>query len=361
MPLRQVLRHPLANAESRESTALLVGAATLIIATGIALLVFWGTTMSISGAGSIGQFIAIGSAIAAVLVFLGARSLAEAGPSEDRMGERMRWFDAVSVAIAHGIIALLGWIGMADIVERCFVGAEVFPVAGAVLAGVAIASTAYVVTLSAANMTPTLLSLVLMVFLVVGILASMLSASDDQWWKLHLSSLGVTDDISAMTFNITVIIAGLMLAAVAHFGTIALPAASARAARGRRIIRLELTAMGVLLCGVGLFPVDRFATLHNVSASGMAVLFIAMVIGLRRNVPTTPNVFLTLGYVFVACIVVLAVLFTTGYYNLTAVELIAFLIIFSWLLLFLRNSGGGAAAPREHTPKSPRAAIGTPQ
>jgi hypothetical protein len=93
----------------------------------------------------------------------------------------------------------------------------------------------------------------------------------------------------------------------------------------------------------------------------MAVLFIVMLIGLRHNVPTTPHVFLTLGYVFIACILVLAILFAVGYYNLTAVELVAFLVIFSWLLLFLRNVGGTAATPGEPTPKSPRAAIGTPQ
>lgn len=349
MPLRQVLRHPFANAESRESAALLVAGATFLVATGVALIVFWGHTMPISGPGSLGQFIAIGAAVAAIVVFLGTRSLAAAQSMGDALRVQMRWFDAASVAIAHGVIALLGWIGVADIVERCFVGAEVFPAAGSVLAGVAIACTAYVVALSAATMTPSRLSLLLMAFLVVGILASMLSASDDQWWMLHLSSLGVTDDISSLTFNLTLIIAGIIMTTVAHFGTGGIPATTVRAVRGRRIVRLELTAMGLLLCGVGLFPVDRFPTLHNLSATGMALLFIAIVIGLRSTVPATPRVFLMLGYVFVACIVVLAILFSTGYYNLTAVELVAFLIIFAWLLLFLRNCGEGAGPQAEQT------------
>ena len=43
-------------------------------------------------------------------------------------------------------------------------------------------------------------------------------------------------------------------------------------------------------------------------------------------------------------IVVLAVFFVTGYYNLTAVELVAFLLIFSWLIVFLRNTGTMHAA-----------------
>jgi hypothetical protein len=42
--------------------------------------------------------------------------------------------------------------------------------------------------------------------------------------------------------------------------------------------------------------------------------------------------------VFLAAIVVAAVLwFPVGYYNLTAVELIAGLLIFSWLIVLIRN------------------------
>jgi hypothetical membrane protein len=344
LALAEVLRHPLSSAQSRESAAMLVAGASFVVVTGIALLAFWGRTLTISGPGSIGEFVAVGAAVTAILVFVAARRLNHARPPSDRLLPRMRWFDVASVALAHGVIALLGWVGTADIFSRSFRGALVFPLSGALLAGVAIALTAYIVLLSAVSMTPTLLSLVLMVFLVVGVFASMLSATDDQWWKKNLSSLGITDDISALAFNLTLIIAGLVVTTVAHFGTAGLPATTARGARGRRIVRIELMLLGILLACVGLFPVDRFLTVHNVAASGMAVLFVVMVIRLRRDVPDAPRVFVMLGHVFVACIVVLAVLFATGYYNLTAVELVAFVMIFAWLLLFLRNVGAAADA-----------------
>ncbi|MGO3234381.1 MAG: hypothetical protein ACTIKT_13020, partial [Microbacterium sp.] len=41
-------------------------------------------------------------------------------------------------------------------------------------------------------------------------------------------------------------------------------------------------------------------------------------------------------YVYVAVIALLAIFFVTGYYNLTAVELIAAILIFSWIIVFLR-------------------------
>lgn len=339
LSLWQMLRHPSATGESRESAALLVGGAVLIVTTIIALMVFWGRTLAITGPGSIGQFVAIGSALVAIVIFVMARWVADAGGTDNGLLPRLRWFDSAGIALAHGIVALLGWIGMAALVERSFVGAVVFPVSGAILAGVAVACTAYVVVLSAVRMTPARLSLVLMVFLVVGVFASMLSASDDQWWKKNLSSLGITDDISALTFNVTIIVAGLIVTTIAHFGTAGIPAATPKEVRGRRVVRIELLLIGVLLAGVGIFPVDRFFAVHNVAACGMAVVFVVMVLGLRRCVPRAPRVFVFLGYGFVLCIVVLAVLLATGYYNLTAVELIAFVIIFAWLLLFLRNAG----------------------
>ena len=60
---------------------------------------------------------------------------------------------------------------------------------------------------------------------------------------------------------------------------------------------------------------------------------------LPRLVPSMPRVFVILGYLYVAVIVVLGVFFAIGYYNLTAVELVAGVLIFSWIILFLRNAG----------------------
>jgi hypothetical protein len=37
-------------------------------------------------------------------------------------------------------------------------------------------------------------------------------------------------------------------------------------------------------------------------------------------------------------ILVLAVLFATGYYTLTAVELVAGTAVFTWIILFIRNA-----------------------
>jgi hypothetical membrane protein len=344
--LRYLLRHPVDTVESLESSALVVGAVAFVIGAIAEALVHWNEPLEIAGRGSLGDFAALGGAIAAVLAFLFGRLLlgraAAEGALFDRLenpGARLHWFDVVALAVAHGLIALLGWVGTAAVLELSFQGAVVYPLPASMLAGVALALTAYVCFLSAVRMTPMLLSLVLAVFLVFGALAAMLSSTDPLWWEKNLSALGMTDDVSALAFNLTLIVAGLLVTIIARYATAGLPGRTHEEIRGRRLVRYGLVLIGVFLACVGIFPVDEFFAVHNTVATGMAVAFAVLVIGLPWFVPSMPRVFLILGYAYVGVIVVLAVFFVTGYYNLTAVELVAGVLIFSWIIVFLRNTG----------------------
>src|SRR4051812_50174062 len=61
----RIVRHPARDAESRESTALLVGATAFVLGAAVGLVVFWGRDVPLSGRGSLGDFVAIGGGIAA--------------------------------------------------------------------------------------------------------------------------------------------------------------------------------------------------------------------------------------------------------------------------------------------------------
>ena len=338
VPFRRLLRHPVATATSVEASALMVAALVFVASGAVGLAVFWGAPAEIAGPDSVGQFTALASVVVAVGVYVFARVLARRQATEPE-GSRIRWFDVVALALAHGIIALLGWLALADLFERSFVGAELYPLAAAALTASALAVTAYAVFLSALAVGALHLSLILVVFLVCGVFASMLTASDPLWWQLNLSTLGISDDLSARAFNITLVIAGVIVTTIAHVAVEGLPAERAGEVRSRRVIRVALSLIGVLLACVGLFPVDEFLTAHNVSASGMLVVFVVLVVDIRRLVPGLPQPFLVLGYVFLGVIAVIAVFFLTGYYTLTATELVAFLLVFAWLIVFLRITG----------------------
>ncbi|GAA1858258.1 hypothetical protein GCM10009796_20780 [Microbacterium koreense] len=257
--------------------------------------------------------------------------------------------DLVALAFAHGIIALLSWTLVADILEQGFLGAEVYGLAVIVLAAGVAAVTGYIVFHSAVHMDLQLLAVVLAVFLVEGIIASMLTASDPLWWKDNLSALGMNNDLSSMTFNITLIVAGILVTTLARAATAGIPTSNPR---GIGRVRVSLVVVGVFLGLVGVFPVDDFFALHTGVASGMAVAFGVLVLRLRAWIPGMPRPFVLLGLVFVATIVVLAVFFAIGYYTLTAVELVAGMLVFTWIVLFIRN----AAALAQDAVRLPEAA-----
>jgi len=354
--LRQ-LRGPDTSDAVIEATALIVGAVFLVLGFAVGLPVFWGRELAISGAGSIGSFAAYGGAVTAVLAFtLGRLVMRPAEVTPDGLrdgfsvpGDRLRWYDLAAIAFAHAAIAYLGWLGIAELLERSFTDAPVFPFPGAVLVAVAFALTAYMVFLSAVALTPTVLSLVLAVFLVVGAFAAMLASSDVHWWQDNLSALGMSTNSASLAFNVTLIIAGVMVTTISRYATAGLPAEDPVDRRGRVIVRGGLILMGVFLACVGVFPVDEFFLVHNTVATGMVVVFAVVVVGLPWFLPTIPRVFVAFGWAYVLVIILLGAFFAVGYYNLTAVELIAAVLIFSWIIVFLRTAGS-VGPERRHAP-----------
>lgn len=348
LSFRRLLRHPTETAPSIESSALVAAASVFVLTGALASLLFWDADLPISGPSSVGQFVSLSSFLTGAGMFslgavLSGRRHGDGAERPDILDAapplRLRWFDVLALAFAHGAIALIGWLAIAELLDRSFPGAMLYSVAGAVLAGVALAVTAYAVYLSAVRLGPMQLSLVLVVFLTCGVFASMLTATDPLWWQKNLSTLGISDDISARAFNVTMIIAGVIISTIAHYAASQLPAHDPKEVSRRREVRVALSVMGVLLAAVGIFPVDAFPLLHTASASGMVAVYLALVIRLRRLVPTLQLPFLVLGYTFLGVIAVLTGFFATGYYTLTAVELVAFLLVFSWLIVFLRATG----------------------
>ncbi len=326
--------HGATRERAREAIGLQISIFAFVVAALVALVVFRLRSAPISGPDSLGQFAALASAVTAVVVFVLGRVIA-ADPERHRRLGVLDIIDIAAFAFAHAIIALLGWTLAATIIEAGLIGAVVYPVPVLMLAGAASGLTAYVTYYSATHLDLQLLATVLAVFLVLGILASMLTASDPQWWQENLSALGMTDDLSARAFNLTLIVAGILVTTLARYATRGIPATHPR---GVTSVRTCLIIVGLFLGMVGVFPVDEHFALHTAVASGMVVAFAVLVVAMRWWVPGVSRTFLLLGYVFTLLIVALAVFFAVGYYTLTAVELVAGTVVFTWIILFIRTA-----------------------
>ncbi|MDN4645730.1 hypothetical protein [Arthrobacter sp. PsM3] len=329
-------------AVTSESRALVIGSAGFLILGVLALLLVGRQPVPLSGRGSVGDIAALGTAVlGAGAVVIGC--LQRSGPESPRAsgdGRTRDVIDIAALALAHACILLLGWLALFSLFQQAFVGAVLYPLAGAIIVAITGAISAYSAYLSAISMNAYRLAALLAVFLVTGVLTSMLTAENPQWWQENLSALGMSSDVSGVAFNVTLIIAGVVVTTLAGYSTRALESTAKTALTRRRVRQLEvgIILIGVLLACVGLFPVDEQFWLHTAAASGMVVVFGTLIVRMRSLVPSIPATFNVLGLMFLAVIVFAVVMyFPVGYYNLTAVELIAASLVFAWLIVLIRN------------------------
>lgn len=291
---------------------------------------FWMRASPIAGSGSVGHFAAFSAAIVGVLAFALAVFLAVR-----RSGVKLGVFEYVAglaLAVAYAAIAALSCALLADIFARGLTDAVVYAIPAVLLSGAVAAATGYLVFISVTQLDLLVLAAVLALFMVEGVVAAMLSADDPHWWRDNLSALGMTGETSADLFNLTVIVAGVLVIALAVYTTHPLPQG-----RGTAWVRWSMALIGVCLMVVGLVPVNVSFGVHTGFASGMVVVFIALTAPLARWLPGLPASFLVVGWAFDAMLVLLVAFFAVGYYNLTAVELVAGTMVFVWIILFIRN------------------------
>jgi hypothetical membrane protein len=334
------------SATGTESRAIVYAIAGFIIGGVVGLFVFH-DAVPISGRGSLGDATAITCAILALLVFVASYllSLGQGGREWFREIHLARQIlNVAALAFAHAAVALLAWAVLFVVFQLAFIDAEVSQFIAAVLLGAASTITCYFVYLSGSLMTTSRLIFTLVAFLALGVVTSMLTTSDPYWWQKNISALGTGDDFSGATFNLTLLIAGILLSSLSDYLTSDLthsslmPGVDEAGMRKRaNQIKWALILLGAFLAGVGLFPVDDRQFLHIAVSIGMVIAFGFLVIRVRWLIPGVSTAFVLVGYIFLAIIVVATVLFFIGYWALTAMELIAFALVFTWLIVLIRN------------------------
>ncbi len=352
--------------ESRAFAAAVIAAAVALVTGLIAFhgpVPLWGAVSP----GSVGIVLsAAAAAISAVVEHL--RSPIPPAPGWPRGAVRAQAVvNALAIGLVHAGIAIL-LVGITtSVLIRGFMGLEVDAFTSIMITLLLSAVSAYAGTLSGGDLTTTRLSTLFAVFMTGGVLVAMLTTSDAEWWQLHFSELGVGDGLSGIVFNSTLIVGGMLMASLGSLiaRSLAVWASAAPPSRTRnvRLVQWAFLGIGIGLAGVGLVPVNVSLIVHNTFATGMAVIFGALLIGLRWVLDGFSRAFLLFSDVVLIGIAVSALLFwPIQYYNLAAFELVAAGIIFAWLIIFLRHldaavpAGAPAAAPATAAPATAAAA-----
>jgi hypothetical membrane protein len=334
-----------------ESLAIAAGLISAALAFVVALLVQRGQLAPLGGTGSVAAVALPSVAVTSAGAFIWAYIRhADGGVRWRRRHPVRRVLDVLGLTLTGVGVAVLLTASMLEVFGLAFVGLELNAVTTAALTASFAGVSAYVLSLIAGQLTSSTLATLLSLFLVAGVFTSMLTADDQQWWQRNFSALGMGTATSSYTFNLTILIAGLAILALSDYLTIDLLERRTGGRRGVWVIRTALALVGVALIGVGLVPVNISVIAHN-SFSTLALVGFAALIVLTPMVLRGLSVAFLLTTALVGVLIVTGtVLFALGEMNLTALELIAVLVIFSWLILFTRSasSGRGTTATAEN-------------
>ncbi|MGD7705805.1 hypothetical protein [Microlunatus sp. Y2014] len=327
-----------------ETWRLICSAVAFVIGFGLGLPSLWQGMHGLVGAGSIGtvtSFTAGGLALVAFVFWYVWSARFPVNRWRRRLHPARRVLDVIGLSLTHAGITVMGLLGTFWILSQAFVDLTLDRFAGAAIVGAGCAIALYLVVDSAYTMSTRRLSELLGLFVLTGALASMLSTSEPLWWQSHFSSLGGIDDVSGFAFNITLLIAGVVIITLAGYLTHDLSRWAGRAQVERwrlQVIRIAFIGLGALLAALAFLPVSQFFLAHNIVAYSMVGFFMVLVLGVPLLFPTLSRAFsvvcwVTLGSLTLALIMYLGV----GYLNLTAFELLAVGAVFAWLIMFVSS------------------------
>ena len=317
-----------------------VGAVLGWIVTSGAGLGFWGDWPSVGGIAAVA---AVAIAIAAAAT---AYTRSASRPDQAWRKGLSKWrvvVSTISVTIVHAVLAALGTSTVYLVLDRGFIGLTLRPFDGAVLLAASTGLSAYLVYLSSSRTSTKRMSSLLLAFVALGVLTSMATSTEADWWELNFSELGTFDTFSSFAFNGTLVGAGLLVTTFAAYVQtdmgLLVAAGKLESRRAPGAVAIMLVIMGVMLAIVGIVHVNVAPIVHTIAASGMALVFFGLLGSSPWLLRGMPRAYFLSIIAIAAAFILGAVLFAVGFFGLTAFELLVFCLIFGWIVIFIRFLG----------------------
>ena len=337
-----------------ESRAIWISISFAALAAVVGLIAFAGKLTPLSAGYSVGTVAGWTAGIAAGTSALLGLIIAT-GPQHGNLGWMRRRFwgwwllDFIGLIITHGAIATLAVLSTFQLFQRAFQGLVVDGIAATVLLCLVSAVASYFGFSSASRASTASISTLLALFMVAGMLASMLLAENPYWWHMFFSQLGTGQAgvLSFWTFNTTITVSGIVLTTLANFISQDLYAwAEHRRRQGKRrgfvrILKGGMMLMGICMVGLSLVSIHVSDPIHTGFVQILAATFGIMVLTVPIWLPGAPAAMYVISYLMLGLgVFSVALWFPLGYYNLTALELAFAGIIFAWLVVLIRTVDG---------------------
>lgn len=261
-------------------------------------------------------------------------------------GKFVAWRDNLSLAFAYSV-AVGGVLLIASrLFDQSFQGLTLDHFSSALIVGGVVGAVLYFITNAARNASSTAIIKLFAAVLVGGVMFSMFTNANVDWWRENFSTLGMSVSSANTAFNFTLVISALVMLALTTqvFSSLDAMIAHDKSLEKQlksNIVKGFFVFIAIAFGCVGIFhyvPNSIMATLHNTSAFSLVIAFVSLIVLLRWLAPGFSKEFMTISYIIAGGLVGGYILFTQiGYLSLTAFELLAFVLCFSWLILFLKN------------------------
>jgi hypothetical protein len=246
---------------------------------------------------------------------------------------------AIAYTVVVGLFAALG-LQFVDMVFSGLALPKVYAVAIVALVCGLVAHT--VATQSMQVRVRTVMGL-FVITLLAGVSISAITINNTMWWEHSFSFLGESNERSHYIFNATMIVSGVLVLILQQFlmdDFVFLRDIGLLTQRKLHWVRGGFIALGLLLTMIGIVPygTDNVTnTIHDLSAYSIAGVLLVFMLMARRLLPQLPREFFVTTWVMVALLVGAVLLHFVGSINTVGVELLAFAIGGTWLLLFIKN------------------------
>lgn len=258
----------------------------------------------------------------------------------ETMSKDVRWRNFPTILLSFVMILVLALFLFFKVLGQVFLGAsfDLFTATAIFFLFVAIVN--YFMIYLSISITPAMLTNILILVIVGGVFSAMATNSEQEWWRYNFSFLGTPEATNSWKFNLTLIFSALLMIALTDYLFSIL---NGIYPHNKRLmgLRILLTLTAICLGGVGLFPYNEsvfYQEMHNRSAEYLVYLMIILIISLRWLLPNIDKEFLRISYLVGVVLILTSILFQSVHYlSLTAFELIAFMLAFSWILLLLKK------------------------
>lgn len=293
------------------------------------------TTVPIIGDYSIANASMFASLVSGLTVFVISfifNKVKKKGPTQD-----VHWRNLPTITIAIGLIIVFSFSAFFWLFEQLFMDARFDLYTSTMFILLIISAVNYLMINLSLTLSSGIITNLLTFMIIGGMLFSMLTNSDHNWWKHNFSFLGTAHNSANLQFNVTLIFSGLLMMALVDYLFVNLH----RRYHGRGIIALRLLLYAQALCiaAIGCFPNNpEFHVLHDRISMWLVYIMLILIVAIRWILPEVTKQFLEISYVMGGLMGFNYVVFKlSDYLSLTAFELLEFGLAFSWILLLFQN------------------------